>query len=87
MFLWIMSPNALDLLSDMDMKMMFENGMRGGFSGGLGKRYVEAKKNILKKKVKVIQTCYSKTILVCSNEIQNQMKFVDCKYLTGPLSH
>ena len=32
----------LDLLIDEDMKLMFEYGIRGGFSGVLGKRYAEA---------------------------------------------
>ena len=32
----------LDLLTDYDMLLMFENGIRGGYSGVLGDRYVKA---------------------------------------------
>ena len=38
----------LDLLTDEDMKIMFENGIRGGFSGVLGKRFVEANNKYIK---------------------------------------
>ena len=32
----------LDLLTDYKMLLMFENGIRGGYSGVLGNRYVKA---------------------------------------------
>ena len=38
----------LDLLTDYDMLLMFENGIRGGYSGVLGDRYVKANNNYLK---------------------------------------
>ena len=37
----------LDLLTDFDMLLMFENGIRGGYSGVLGDRYVKANNNYL----------------------------------------
>ena len=37
----------LDLLSDYEMLLMFENGIRGGYSGVLGKRYVKANNKYL----------------------------------------
>ena len=37
----------LDLLSDYDMLLMFENGIRGGYSGVLGDRYVKANNKYL----------------------------------------
>ena len=37
----------LDLLTDYDMLLMFENGIRGGYSGVLGDRYVKANNNYL----------------------------------------
>ena len=39
----------LDLLTDKDMLDMFKSGIRGGFSGVLGKRYVEANNKYLTK--------------------------------------
>ena len=37
----------LDLLSDYEMLLMFENGIRGGYSGVLGNRYVKANNKYL----------------------------------------
>ena len=37
----------LDLLTDYDMLLMFENGIRGGYSGVLGDRYVKANNKYL----------------------------------------
>ena len=38
----------LDLLSDYEMLLMFENGIRGGYSGVLGKQYVKANNKYIK---------------------------------------
>ena len=38
----------LDLLSDYEMLLMFENGIRGGYSGVLGKRHVKANNKYIK---------------------------------------
>ena len=48
----------LDLLTDSDMKIMFENGIRGGFSGVLGSRYTEAKNKYTIKSEKIKKPNY-----------------------------
>ena len=42
----------LDLLYDDDMRLMFTKGIRGGFSGVLGKRFVKAKNKYTFNKIK-----------------------------------
>jgi hypothetical protein len=59
----------LDLLSDLDMVYMFENGIRGGFSGVLGKRYVKANNKYLQD--------YD------PNKPSNYLLYVDCTNLYG----
>ena len=41
-------PFQLELLTDYDMLLMIENGIRGGYSGVLGSRYVEANNKYIK---------------------------------------
>jgi hypothetical protein len=38
----------LELLTDHEMLLMFENGIRGGFSGVLGDRYIKLNNKYLK---------------------------------------
>jgi hypothetical protein len=41
-------PFKLELLTDYDMLLMFEKGIRGGYSGFLGSRYVKANNKFMK---------------------------------------